>query len=281
MNNSQRQHDHFENIAHNYLCSREDVRHRYLKEKMFERAFRAIIPPHHTTSQSKGQMRETTSGDSPGQEKLEILEPMCGNGGLHSILKKYFPNFTYEGFDLSESMIEDGRKKYPDLHLRVGDILTEVPEKQYDIIVICGGLHHVHDQAAEILKKIALWLKPEGYFVNLEPVHNNLLWKKIRESVYTKNGLFDEHSEEDFTTRELEMMATQAGLFPVAQTFPGLLSYVLWYNPDAFPWLNHGPLWIAKKLINFESLVWQTGFARYFSFADLSVWRPVRKQEMS
>lgn len=278
MNNSQRQHDHFENIAHNYLCSRGDVRHQYLKEKMFERAFRAInLPQTHTTSQFKEPVRGTASGNSAGKEKLEILEPMCGNGGLHIILKKYFPNFTYEGFDLSESMIDDGRKKYPDLHLRVGDVLTAVPEKQYDIVVICGGLHHVHDQAAEIFKKIALWLKPEGYFVNLEPVHNNLLWKKIRESVYTKNGLFDERSEEGFTTRELEMMAVQAGLSPAAQTFPGLLSYILWYNPDAFPWLNHGPLWIAKKLINLESVVWQTGFARYFSFADLSVWRPVRK----
>lgn len=252
---SQRQHDHFNKISHKYIEAREDSRHRYLKEKIWSKAFNSI--------------------PDISQKNFKVLDIMCGKGELYYLVNKYLHSFSYEGLDISEEMIAAGKKENPDINLKVCDILSYQTNNKYDIIIISGGLHHIFAQAETVLKKVASWLVPGGYFVNLEPVHNNLLTKTIRNRIYSSNDLFDEQTEQGFSSAQLNQIGARAGLQLQTSYFPGLLSYVLWYNPDCFPMLNKGPFLLTKIMTDFESRFWSGTMARYFTFAQLAIWKSV------
>ena len=95
----------------------------------------------------------------------------------------------------------------------------------------------------------------------------------VRKLIYLKNSFFDEDNEQAFTTSELNNLAKDNNLFPVIQLYPGLLAYVLWYNPDAFPMLDKGSPKLAEKYCKIESKLWTGHFARYLSFATLTCYK--------
>ena len=170
-------------------------------------------------------------------------------------------------------MVDYVRKKHSDMDVQVQDVTTFRADRAYDVVYIIGGLHHVHKYTAKVMANIANSLVPGGLFINFEPTHNNILFSAIRKAIYIKNSFFDQETERGFTTKELDKMACECSLQPVRQIYPGLLAYVLWYNPDAFPLLNRGSIDFARKVINLESRLWSTQFARFFSFATLSCYR--------
>ena len=116
----------------------------------------------------------------------------------------------------------------------------ELENKLYDIIILIAGLHHVPFHAPESVRRLVTALKPGGFFISLEPTSGNIIARKAREYIYKKNSLFDAETERDFSVNELCRMFEIAGLEKTYISFPGLLSYVLYYNPDAFPALNCG-----------------------------------------
>ena len=62
----------------------------------------------------------------------------------------------------------------------------------------------------------------------------------VRDSVYRRNEIFDAETERGFALSRLNELFTANGFELTDQMYPGLLSYVLFYNPDAFPRLNRG-----------------------------------------
>jgi hypothetical protein len=105
-----------------------------------------------------------------------------------------------------------------------------------------------------------------------EPTHNNYLSGKIRERIYKKSHLFDEETERDFTTKQLNTLFLSKGLKLKEQIYPGLLAYVLWSNPDAFPGLNKFSLSFEKMLLSFEKPFWRSNVARFLTFATMSIY---------
>ncbi|MDL2279654.1 hypothetical protein LJC15_03195, partial [Desulfovibrio sp. OttesenSCG-928-G11] len=124
-----------------------------------------------------------------------------------------------------------------------------------------------------VMSNIAKSLKDTGLFICFEPTHNNFLTASIRSIVYYLNSFFDHKTERGFSSKELDGIAKKQGLTPVAQLYPGLLAYILWYNPDAFPLLNRGSEPLAKKYIRWERTVWASRFAYYLSFATLTCYK--------
>ena len=55
--------------------------------------------------------------------------------------------------------------------------------------------------------------------------------------------------------------------------WPGLASYVLYYNPDAFPSLNLGGERAVRTAFALDRPFFRTPIGRFFSFATLSLWR--------
>ncbi|MDR1732548.1 MAG: class I SAM-dependent methyltransferase [Synergistaceae bacterium] len=258
MDKIEKQVEHFDEIAEIYHNARRNPNLIALKRKIWASAFR------------KFDLWNLNQKES----KLKVCEAMCGFGDGYEILKWYLPlDFSYSGFDYSREMIGYASKNYPSGHFHVQNVLDFGSDESYDLIILIGGLHHVHASAEQAMRQLSGTIRPGGIFINFEPTNNNILLRWIRERIYRKNKIFDENTEMAFQTHQLHEIACRCGFEIVDELYPGLLAYVMWYNPDAFPLLNVGSPRIVSALSGLESFLWRTSFARYFSFATLTVYR--------
>jgi hypothetical protein len=124
-----------------------------------------------------------------------------------------------------------------------------------------------------VVRNLAPGLRPGGLFINLEPTHGNPVTKAVRDRIYRRNALFDERTERAFGVGELYAMFRGAGLELVEAQHPGLLSYVLYYNPDAFPNLNLGGERCVRAAFALDRPFLRTFVGRRLSFATLTLWR--------
>ncbi|MEX2127723.1 MAG: methyltransferase domain-containing protein [Xanthobacteraceae bacterium] len=212
----ERQREHFNSIAEKYFSARLNANHLVLKKLIWS---------------------EFLHDKSPlNKANLNVLDAMCGYADANGILREHLhAKIDYSGFDYSEEVIERVRRENPDLRVWQADATEFCPDRNYDLVVLLGGLHHVHHAASRTLKRLAAAIKPGGHFLSLEPTHGNRIFGAVRNAIYRRNDLFDAATERDFSVRELSSMFEEAGLQPIDAMYPGLLSYVLYYNPDAFP----------------------------------------------
>lgn len=116
-------------------------------------------------------------------------------------------------------------------------------------------------------------IRPGGFFINLEPTNGNRLFQEIRDRIYSRNSLFDEETERAFSVDALLSMFRKAGLEQVDVTFPGLAACILYYNPDAFPWLNVGGEGMVRATYGMDRVLLRRKLGRILSFATLRLWR--------
>lgn len=255
MDSRERQRAHFNAITPVYVQARKNPNHLLLKDLIWSSFFR----------QAK----------VPVDGRLDMLEAMCGTGEGLSILRKHLTaDVSYSGFDYSEEIVAVARSTYPDADIRRLDATTYDSEgRVYDWIVLIGGLHHVYSHADEVVRRLSSALDHGGYFLNFEPTQNCWLTRRVREHIYSTNALFDDQSERGFELGELDRMFERAGLEKVSQVYPGMLAYVLYYNPDAFPILNVGGPALVRSIFRIDRLLWKSWIARKLSFATISLWR--------
>lgn len=252
MDDLEQQRRHFESVSDKYFTARQSSNHLLLKDLMWD-----------CFLEGKGSLVP---------EGGDVLEAMCGYSEGKTILESRLPvRFNYSGFDFSRPLVDLAQKKYPDARIFVGDATQFDEIEAYDLIILIGGLHHVFRHTDDVLVRMHRALKPRGHFINLEPTQDNRLFKKIREHVYAKNGLFDADTEQAYDLSELNRAYRRAGFAIVDQMYPGLLSYVLYYNPDAFPALNHGGTKAVRALFSIDRIFFRSRIGRYFSFATLSL----------
>ncbi|MBQ0736133.1 class I SAM-dependent methyltransferase [Aquimarina celericrescens] len=248
----EQQREHFENISEKYYNARKSTNHLYLKELMWSFFFK-----------NKDQLKN---------KDLSVLEPMCGYSEGKSILESNIGVLgSYEGFDYSSVLIEKVKAANKDLNVYVQDISTFESDKKFDIIIIIGGLHHVPSMCETVVQRLKNNLASNGVFIVLEPTHNNIIFRKIRERIYNKNTLFDEETEKAFRLKELNDLFLNNGYTLADQMYPGLLSYILFYNPDAFPFLNIGGKGLVKLVFKIDSLFFRNYIGKKLSFATLSM----------
>ncbi|MGH8745881.1 MAG: class I SAM-dependent methyltransferase [Burkholderiales bacterium] len=101
----------------------------------------------------------------PGQQVLDIG---CGTGDI----LRFLPPVRYVGYDLSARYIERARRRYGDrgeFHCRaVGDDLP-VSDAGYDVVIAHGLLHHLDDEGARALFRVARRaLRPGGRLVTFD-----------------------------------------------------------------------------------------------------------------
>lgn len=206
---------------------------------------------------------------------LRVLEPMCGFADGRNILSRYLnTEVLYRGFDYSDQVVRRLIEDEPGIDVWTADVTRYRPPRgAFDVIILLGGLHHVPDHAAEVVAQLSDGLRSGGYFFSLEPTHGNSFFKAVREGIYKKNRLFDEETERGFMLRDYMALFEAADLRLVDRIFPGLLSYVLYYNPDAFPWLNVGGVKSVKFAFALDRPFLRTRLAGVFSFATLALWQ--------
>ena len=248
----EQQRQHFERISETYFQHRQNKNHLYLKHLIWSFFFK-----------DKTYLEK---------QNLSVLEPMCGYSEGKKIIEQNVCEIaSYEGFDYSSVLVEKVNTLNPDLNVYLQDITKFSSNKTYDIIIIIGGLHHIPDFSEVVVKSLKNNLKPNGSFIVLEPTHNNYVFRKIRERIYKKNDLFDEETERAFTLKNLNDLFINNGYKLKDQIYPGLLSYVLFYNPDAFPFLNKGGKLLVKLLFKIDCSFFRNYIGKKLSFATLSI----------
>ncbi|MGJ0359262.1 methyltransferase domain-containing protein [Aliarcobacter cryaerophilus] len=251
----EQQRKHFDEISKRYFDARQNENHLFYKELMWRNFFKKIDKYFN-------------------KKKYNCLEAMCGYAEGFKIIKNFSNiNIDYKGFDYSEELVQIANENSPELNIINGNILTYKDENNYDLIILLGGLHHVYKNVDKALENINKLIERDSFFINLEPTHNNLFFKKIREKIYKSNDLFDDESEQAFELIELNNLFIKNGYEKVEQIYPGLLGYILYYNPDAFQNLNIGNKTMVKFIFMIEKYFFNNFIGRYFSFATLSLWR--------
>ncbi len=251
----ERQRQHFNRISERYGAARRQRNHLTLKRLMWQAFF-------------------IDKRDLAGR-RLQVLEPMCGFADGHEILVTHLgAAIDYAGFDYSDRVIDILRATRPELDVEVADATRHRPEPaSVDVVIILGGLHHVPDHAAAVVRTMSEALRPGGYFISLEPTQGNPLFGAARRWIYRANDLFDEQTERAFELAELFALFESAGLQLVDRMHPGLLSYVMYYNPDAFPALNIGGPGAVEALFRLDRPFLRGRLGAWLSFATLMMWR--------
>lgn len=253
----ERQRLHFDGVSTTYFERRQHPNHLLLKELMWERFLRGK------------RFLELA--------ELRVLEPMCGFAEGKQILEKHFEHpIRYAGFDYSGPLVKRAKGIDPALDIVEGNILefeAGESEGEYDLMILIGGLHHVYERAGEALKRLSPALRAGGYFISYEPTHDWWGVRWVRDSVYRNNEIFDEETERGFALSELNDLFAQAGFELADQMYPGLLSYILFYNPDAFPLLNRGGPGLVRAAFALDAPFFRSWPGRKLSFATLSLWQ--------
>ena len=258
MDKIERQREHFENISEKYYKSRQLENHLLLKDLLWGYFFK-----------DKKFLQK---------DGLTVLEPMCGYGEGKDILEKYLnKKIIYSGFDYSSNLIKKIKENNPLADVEEMDITKYIPTKKYDLIIIIGGLHHVPFHTDKVLGTLYDSLNKDGYFIYFEPTHNNFLFKKIRERIYKKNSFFDNETEQAFELSKINNLFKKHNFELLDQIYPGLLSYTLFYNPDAFPLLNIGKKWMVKLIFNIDKIFFRNIIGKKLSFATMALYQ--KKQD--
>ncbi|MGE8720182.1 class I SAM-dependent methyltransferase [Leptospira terpstrae] len=251
---SEVQREHFNLISSKYLNSRKNKNHLAYKEIWWNNILDFLL------------------ANYSFDEKNNSLEAMCGLAEGSNLLRKAYPKLKLFAFDYSDEMVLAAQQENVGFEkIFQADVINFSEKNKYDIVIILGGLHHVPNFVDKVLTNIYQSLRKDGIFINLEPTHNNFLFKYIRESVYKKNSLFEENTERGFTLSEYNEKLVNAGFRLKKQFFPGLIGYILYYNPDAFPFLNIGTSLIAKIFSKLDWFLGNTIIGRKFSFATWSI----------
>jgi len=252
MDDREQQREHFESVSARYFNARQHENHLLLKKLLWDHflAGKAHILP----------------------EGADVLEAMCGYSEGKSILEARFPHrFAYSGFDYSRQLVERAQQRFPGARIFVADATRFEEPDSCDLLILIGGLHHVYRHTDDVLARLYRAVRPKGHFINFEPTHNNFVFRKLRERIYARNSLFDADTERAYELEELNAAYRRAGFRIEDQIYPGLLSYVLYYNPDAFPRLNLGGARSVRTAFEVDRPFFRSWPGRHLSFATLSL----------
>jgi SAM-dependent methyltransferase len=255
---SDAQQNHFESFTDRYYNARQKPNHLFYKELLWKYFFNEI------------------SKLCNFNGCIDVCEPMCGYAEGKTIIEKYFyAPINYEGFDISDNLLEKARKKNIGINIYKADVRTYIPSKKYDVIIIIGALHHVFKDVNSILFNIRRAIKENGIFINFEPTNNFYFIGKIRNIIYRYNSFFDYQTEKGFNLSYLNSAYKKSGFSILKQIYTGLLSYIMFYNPDAFPWLDLGGKTLVKSFFNLDKLFIKNKIGKLFSFATLTALKPL------
>lgn len=230
MNESEKiQKDLFDKIADKYELHYSDKYSKKYRERfVFEKMFKGI--------------------DFSG---LDVLEAMCGTGQVVEHLLPRGANVT--GLDISSEMMGIFKKRFPDSKQVCASFFDNgLPAQSFDVVVMNGGLHHIHPDVDRAVDEVYRLLRPGGYFCFADP-HKGSFPDIIRKIWYRYDSTF-EKNEEAIDLNALESKNAKRFKF-ISKSYQGNLAFLLVYNSMIF----RIPHWIKRFyspfLIFLESLI--------------------------
>ncbi len=198
----------------------------------------------------------------------EVLEAMCGSGQTTYFLMQRGGRVT--GLDISPELIRRFRNKWPQAHAVCASFLSSgLPSDAYDVVVVIGGLHHLHPFVSKAMDEVHRLLRPGGFFCFAEP-HTGSLADIVRRWWYRRSALFQ--SNEGAIDLDALKRANSHRFSFVKEAYGGNFAFLFIYNALIFGI----PLWlramIARPLIFLESFI-QLFQTRATSAIVLGVWQ--------
>lgn len=83
-----------------------------------------------------------------------VLDVGCGFADFARFLKERYPDVSYEGVDVTPSMVEEARRARPDLALRHLDILEQDPGGPYNLVTANGIFYLLGEDARGWMKRL-------------------------------------------------------------------------------------------------------------------------------
>lgn len=121
----------------------------------------------------------------------KVLEGMCGTGSTTGYLLDRGAEVT--GLDVSNKAIELFKTKWPKAKAICASMTaSNLPNDSFDVVVINGGLHHLHPNLDKAIEEIYRILKPNGLFFFLEP-HSASFFDRLRKFWYKFDKLFEDN----------------------------------------------------------------------------------------
>lgn len=106
------------------------------------------------------------------EKKIDVLDFGCGNGYLAGLMMPFLPEgSTYVGIDISDAMVQDGKKIYADTKYPVRLICKnayEYQEKEKYDMVVCQAFLRELSNPEKVLKNMIASLKTKGLIVCIE-----------------------------------------------------------------------------------------------------------------
>ena len=99
---------------------------------------------------------------SLGLDEPQILELGCATGWMSERLAEFGP---VTALDLADDVIARAKQRAPHVHFLAGDVMKiDLQEGHFDVIFCLETIPYLVDQAG-FVKRMASWLKPNGYLI--------------------------------------------------------------------------------------------------------------------
>lgn len=159
-----------------------------------------------------------------------VLDAMCGSGQAAGFFVAAGCDVT--GLDISPSVLALLCHNHPAVTAVCASILdSRLPSESFDLVVVHGGLHHVHPHVEPAVDEIFRLLKPGGHLLFAEPVAGSIFdW--LRKRWYRVDGMF---ATNEASIDVGELIDANRHRFQVEIVrFGGNLAYLLVYNSMIF-----------------------------------------------
>ena len=140
-----------------------------------------ILYRHRNRSEAEEQVRLIIDTLNLSKD-TDILDLACGEGRYTALFDE--KGYRVTGLDLSETLVIHGRKKYPKLDLRVGDMRSIAGK--FDLILslfTSFGYFETDEENEEVLRSVYKALNPNGVywldFLNAQEVEINLVPESV------------------------------------------------------------------------------------------------------
>lgn len=122
---------------------------------------------------------------------MRVLDAMCGSGQTTEYLLSKGAEVT--GLDISNEVIDTFRGRWTNATAVKRSLLDSgLPDNSFDMVVVVGGLHHIHPHVNRAVTELHRVLKPGGYLCFMEP-HSGSMPDIIRRVWYKFDRFFSDN----------------------------------------------------------------------------------------
>lgn len=181
----------------------------------------------------------------------KVLEAMSGSGQTTDFLLRKKALVT--GLDVSQQVIDNYKKKWKFCKTICKSILsTTLKSESFDVVVIVGGLHHVHPDVQKAIDEIYRVLKPGGHFCFMEP-HSASFMNLLRRIWYYFDKDMFERNERAIDLNSIKQNNKKRFMFRKTNYLGGI-AYFFILNSLVFRIPRKFKKYYSNSLMNIEKI---------------------------